>query len=88
MSPAVECNDLVFLTGFNGMPLKGDLSPDLPEQIREAFMGFRGPNLLRAAVTGERPETFSSAKVSKWRNLDPQLRLMGCRLQAGRRHSL
>jgi enamine deaminase RidA (YjgF/YER057c/UK114 family) len=47
MSPAVECNDLVFLTGFNGMPLKGDLSPDLPEQIREAFMGFRGPNLLR-----------------------------------------
>jgi hypothetical protein len=30
-------------------------------------MGFRGPNLLRAAVTGERPETLPSAKVSKWR---------------------
>jgi hypothetical protein len=30
-------------------------------------MGFRAPNLLRAAVTGERPETLSSAKVSKWR---------------------
>jgi hypothetical protein len=32
-------------------------------------MGFCGPNLLRAAVTGERPETLPSPKVSKWRYL-------------------
>lgn len=37
MSPAVECNGLVFLTGFNGMPLQGELSPYPSEQIREAF---------------------------------------------------
>src|SRR5882724_9200660 len=30
-------------------------------------LAMGGPNLLRTAVTGERPETLPSAKVSKWR---------------------
>ncbi|WP_287099546.1 Rid family hydrolase [Mesorhizobium sp.] len=37
MSPAVECNGLVFLTGFNGVPLEGELSYDPATQIRAAF---------------------------------------------------
>lgn len=37
MSPAVECNGFVFLTGFNGMPLEGELSSDPATQIRAAF---------------------------------------------------
>jgi enamine deaminase RidA (YjgF/YER057c/UK114 family) len=50
MSPAVECNGLVFLTGFNGMPLKGELSPDPSEQIREAFTQVE--MVLREGGTG------------------------------------
>ncbi|RWC09766.1 MAG: RidA family protein [Mesorhizobium sp.] len=37
MSPAVERNGLVFLTGFNGVPLEGELSYDPATQIRAAF---------------------------------------------------
>jgi hypothetical protein len=40
-------------------------------------IGFRGPNLLRAAVTGERPETLPSAKVSKWRKSAKDTGLVG-----------
>jgi hypothetical protein len=45
-------------------------------------MGGRGPNLLRAAVTGERPETLSSAKVSKWREVAQRVQL--CHTATGR----
>ncbi|GIT89514.1 Rid family hydrolase [Roseobacter sp. OBYS 0001] len=37
MSPAVEVDGFVFLTGFNGMPLNGNLSEDPKEQIKTAF---------------------------------------------------
>jgi enamine deaminase RidA (YjgF/YER057c/UK114 family) len=37
MSPAVDCNGFVFFTGFNGMPLEGELSTDPATQIRAAF---------------------------------------------------
>jgi hypothetical protein len=45
-------------------------------------MGIRGPNLLRAAVTDERPETLPSAKVSKWREVAQRIQL--CRTATGR----
>lgn len=37
MSPGVEVDELVFLTGVNGMPLDGDLSADAAAQIETAF---------------------------------------------------
>lgn len=37
MSPGLECNGFVFLTGFNGAPLAGDPSPEPRVQIEEAF---------------------------------------------------
>ncbi|NGO54854.1 Rid family hydrolase [Allomesorhizobium camelthorni] len=37
MSPGLECDGFVFLTGFNGMSLDGELSLDPSEQIQEAF---------------------------------------------------
>jgi enamine deaminase RidA (YjgF/YER057c/UK114 family) len=37
MSPAVEVDGFAFLTGFNGMPLTGNLSDDPYEQIETAF---------------------------------------------------
>lgn len=37
MSPGLECNGFVFLTGFNGMAPDGTLSQDPCAQIRQAF---------------------------------------------------
>ncbi len=37
MSPGVEVDGFVFLTGFNGMPLDGDFSFDPSDQIDTAF---------------------------------------------------
>lgn len=37
MSPGLEVDGFVFLTGFSGMPLDGRLSPDPQEQIEAAF---------------------------------------------------
>jgi len=37
MSPGLEVDGFVFLTGFNGMPLDGALSADPAEQFKAAF---------------------------------------------------
>ena len=37
MSPGIEYDGLVFLTGFNGMPMDGKLSCDAEKQIEAAF---------------------------------------------------
>lgn len=37
MSPAIACNGLAFLTGFNGAPIAGDVSDDPREQFEETF---------------------------------------------------
>ncbi|CCV15623.1 Rid family hydrolase [Mesorhizobium sp. STM 4661] len=37
MSPGLECDGFVFLTGINGMSLDGELSAVPSEQIHEAF---------------------------------------------------
>ena len=37
MSPGLECDGFVFLTGFTGVTPDGELSADPEQQIREAF---------------------------------------------------
>ncbi len=37
MSPGLECNSFLFLTGFTGVRADGSLSSDPETQIREAF---------------------------------------------------
>ena len=37
MSPGIECDGFVFLTGVNGVASDGTVSPDAAEQIETAF---------------------------------------------------
>ncbi|MEO1160625.1 MAG: Rid family hydrolase [Pseudomonadota bacterium] len=50
MSPGLECEGFVFLTGVNGVAIDGTVSPDAAEQIETAFTHVKSV-LLQAGLS-------------------------------------